>query len=61
MLTGMREQPEPERLPSDADEPLGGDPACWLHLVCPSCGVVLDRTPVEHGPGCIGTTPYNED
>jgi hypothetical protein len=21
---------------------LGGDPACWLHLVCDACGAVLD-------------------
>jgi hypothetical protein len=20
-----------------------GDPACWAHLVCPSCGAVLDE------------------
>jgi hypothetical protein len=20
----------------------GGDPACWLHLVCADCGAVLD-------------------
>lgn len=21
---------------------LGGDPACWLHAVCPTCGQVLE-------------------
>jgi hypothetical protein len=34
------------------DEPLGGDPACWLHLVCPSCGVVLGEPSVQHRPEC---------
>lgn len=31
----------------DESEPLpieeGGDPACWLHLVCPRCGQIPDR------------------
>lgn len=31
----------------DAPEPLpveeGGDPACWLHLVCPRCGRIPDH------------------
>ena len=35
-----------------ANEPLGGDPACWLHLVCSSCGVMLDEALVEHRPDC---------
>ena len=25
-----------ERTPDPVDE--GGDPACWLHRVCPDCG-----------------------
>jgi hypothetical protein len=28
----------------------GGDPACYAHLLCPQCGVVLDGD--EHRPGC---------
>jgi hypothetical protein len=32
--------------PSDdddlADGAAGGDPACWLSLVCPECGAVLE-------------------
>ena len=28
----------------------GGEPACFAHLVCPDCGVVLDGSP--HRPGC---------
>jgi hypothetical protein len=28
----------------------GGEAACFAHLVCPECGVVLDGGP--HRPGC---------
>lgn len=28
----------------------GGEAACYAHLVCPDCGVVLDGAP--HRPGC---------
>jgi hypothetical protein len=28
----------------------GGEAACFAHLVCPDCGVVLDGSP--HRPGC---------
>ncbi len=24
------------------DEPEGGDPVCWLHLLCPACGAMPD-------------------
>lgn len=35
---------------ANADDPLGGDSACWAHLVCPECGAVLE--PSEgHGRG----------
>src|SRR5581483_10332212 len=30
--------------------PEGGEAACFAHLVCPDCGVVLDGSP--HRPGC---------
>ena len=36
----------------ETNEALGGDPSCWLHLVCPGCGVVLDQSSMEHRPGC---------
>lgn len=30
-------------VPSSApDEAPGGDPVCWLHLLCPACGRVAD-------------------
>ena len=28
----------------------GGEAACFAHLVCPECGVVLEGSP--HRPGC---------
>jgi hypothetical protein len=33
--------------PEVAEGPEGGDPACWVHLVCPVCGTVG-----PHAPGC---------
>jgi hypothetical protein len=30
----------------------GGDPVCWLHLVCESCGALLERPGDPHRPGC---------
>jgi tellurite methyltransferase len=31
----------------------GGDPACWIGLVCPECGAVIDRG--VHRAGCPAT------
>lgn len=31
-----------------------GEPACWAHLVCPSCGAVTSE---GHLPDCELTTP----
>lgn len=30
----------------------GGDPACWLHRVCPACGRIADEDPPTPCPGC---------
>jgi DNA-binding MarR family transcriptional regulator len=35
-----------------APEPEGGDPACWLHRVCPACGRLADADPPTTCPGC---------
>ena len=51
--------PEDKHYPLDAAGPSGsgqsedadvaGEPACWAHLVCPSCSAVLTE---GHQPGC---------
>lgn len=51
---------------SRCDEPAGrdrpnhepapaGEPACYLHLICKECGVLLDGSP--HAVGCRTNTP----
>jgi rubrerythrin len=40
----------PRPAPDPADE--GGDPACWLHRVCPACGRLADEDPPTRCPGC---------
>jgi len=32
--------------------PEGGDPVCWLHLVCESCGALIECAGDPHRPGC---------
>ncbi|MGD0472912.1 MAG: hypothetical protein ABSB70_06815 [Candidatus Velthaea sp.] len=41
---------EPPNLDAASDD-LGGDIACWLHLVCPSCGAILTAS-AGHRPEC---------
>jgi hypothetical protein len=36
--------------PPDLDE--GGDPACWLHRVCPACGRLADEDPPTRCTSC---------
>jgi hypothetical protein len=43
---------------ADAEDPPGGDSACWAHLVCPECGAIVEpedssghRTPHVHRQG----------
>ncbi|WP_409332782.1 hypothetical protein [Trujillonella humicola] len=39
-------------MPTDDDEP-GGDPACWLHRVCPACGRPAEEEPrPDRCPAC---------
>ena len=37
----------------DAEHEEGGDPVCWIHLVCPECGAIESG---GHRPGC-GSAP----
>ncbi len=35
----------------------GGDPACWLHRVCPACGRVADVDPPTVCAACGEALP----
>lgn len=37
-------------------EPEGGESACYAHLLCPDCGVVLEPG-ARHRPGCTAPPP----
>lgn len=46
------------------EEPeLGGDPACWAHLVCPECGRLAEGKSAEEGicAVCGATLPSDDD
>lgn len=46
------------------DEPdLGGDPACWAHLVCPECGRFAEGKSAEEGRCaiCGAALPADDD
>jgi hypothetical protein len=45
------DEPGPN-VPLDDDEIAGGDPVCWLYLVCESCGALIERAGDPHRPGC---------
>jgi len=45
----MRDEPDPQPL---WGTPEAGDPVCWLHLVCDSCGALIERPGDPHRPGC---------
>jgi hypothetical protein len=36
-------------LDDEADESEGGDPVCWMHLICDECGAI---TTEGHRAGC---------
>jgi len=42
------------------EEPAGGDPVCWAHLLCPECGAVPDRRDDERCPRCGAELPPPE-
>jgi hypothetical protein len=35
--------------PEEPEEPVGGEAACYAHLVCPECGAVVSE---GHAQGC---------
>ena len=55
-LYGSRNTPnaEPER--DRTEGAAGGDPVCWLHLVCEACGALIEREGDPHRPDCAATT-----
>jgi len=42
---------------ADEDDDVPGDPACWLHRVCPSCGTVANADPPTTCPQCHAEIP----
>jgi predicted amidophosphoribosyltransferase len=38
----------------------GGDPACWLHRVCPECGRLAEEDPPTRCPACGAELPGDE-
>jgi rubrerythrin len=38
----------------------GGDPACWLHRVCPACGRLADEDPPTRCPACGAELPTDQ-
>jgi hypothetical protein len=41
--------------PSEGNNPQpinAGEPVCWLHLVCDSCGALIEKAGDPHRPGC---------
>ena len=45
------ETPQAPSEPMEVDEALGGESACYAHLLCPSCGAVLD----QYHEACAGS------
>jgi hypothetical protein len=35
----------------------GGDPACWLHRVCPACGRLAEEDPPTRCAACGAELP----
>jgi hypothetical protein len=38
-----------------------GDPVCWLHLVCESCGALIEHEGDRHRAGCGAATTGAND
>lgn len=46
---------------NNGDEPEAGDPVCWLHLACESCGAMIEREGDSHRPGCEAVASIESD
>ncbi len=44
--------PAPTATQSGPAAELGGDAACWLDRVCPTCGALAEGEPSAHCPRC---------
>lgn len=42
---------------SDLDQDVPGDPACWLHRVCPACGTIAEADPPASCARCGAEIP----
>jgi rubrerythrin len=44
--------------PGDGADAEGGDPVCWLHLLCPDCGAMIEQQPPpDHCVRCGAELP----
>jgi hypothetical protein len=48
---------------ADDEREIGGDPACWAHLVCPECGRFAEGNSAETGicAVCGAALPTDDD
>ena len=48
---------------ADDEIEIGGDPACWAHLVCPECGRFAEGDSASEGvcAVCGAALPSNDD
>jgi hypothetical protein len=48
---------------ADEEQSIGGDPACWAHLVCPECGRFAEGDSAEKGicAVCGAALPSDDD
>ena len=53
----LAEQVRPPRTGTGQDEDVPGDPACWLHRVCPACGTIAETDPPATCAQCGAEIP----
>ena len=55
------EDPGGAALPAGDGGGGGGDPACWLHRLCPTCGGLPDDADAATCPRCGRPLPRDEE